>query len=217
MKLPVEIHYLGLQDYQNTYDAMKDFTLHRDMNTPDQIWVLEHPSVFTLGLAGDLNHLLDENSNIKLVQVDRGGQITYHGPGQIIVYLLLNLKRLGIYVKELVFRMEQAIINTLEHYQIASERQAGAPGIYIRSTSNTRYVGAKIAALGLKVTRHCTYHGLALNVNMDLAPFLMINPCGYPDLQTIDMKSLGVEKELTEVSKTLVKELQEQLSSLNFQ
>ncbi len=217
MKLPVEIHYLGLQDYQNTYDAMKVFTLHRDMNTPDQIWVLEHPSVFTLGLAGDLNHLLDENSNIKLVQVDRGGQITYHGPGQIIVYLLLNLKRLGIYVKELVFRMEQAIINTLEHYQIASERQAGAPGIYIRSTSNTRYVGAKIAALGLKVTRHCTYHGLALNVNMDLAPFLMINPCGYPDLQTIDMKSLGVEKELTEVSKTLVKELQEQLSSLNFQ
>ena len=115
MKPPVEVHYLGLQDYQKTYDAMKEFTLHRDMNTPDQIWVLEHSPVFTLGLAGDLNHLLDDNSNIKLVQVDRGGQITYHGPGQIIVYLLLDLKRLGIYVKELVFRMEQAIINTLEY------------------------------------------------------------------------------------------------------
>jgi len=217
MKPPVEIHYLGLQDYQPTYDAMKEFTRHRDQDTPDQIWVLEHPPVFTLGLAGDLNHLLDHNSKIDLVQVDRGGQITYHGPGQIIAYLLLDLKRLGIYVKELVFRIEQAIINTLEHYQIASERQAGAPGIYISSTSLSPHAGAKIAALGLKVTRHCSYHGLALNVNMDLAPFLMINPCGYPDLETIDMKSLGVEKELVEVSKTLVSELQQQLSSLNFQ
>jgi lipoyl(octanoyl) transferase len=217
MKPPVELHYLGLQDYQHTYDAMKEFTLHRDINTPDQIWILEHPPVFTLGLAGDLNHLLNHNSNIDLVQVDRGGQITYHGPGQIIVYLLLDLKRLGIYVKELVFRMEQAIINTLTYYQIGSERKTGAPGIYISSTSNLQHARAKIAALGLKVTRHCSYHGLALNVNMDLSPFLMINPCGYPDLETIDMKSMGVEKELTEVSKTLVKELQEQLSSLNFQ
>jgi len=217
MKPPVEIHYLGLQDYQDTYDAMKEFTLHRDKDTPDQMWVLEHTPVFTLGLAGDLNHLLDHNTKIDLVQVDRGGQITYHGPGQIIVYLLLDLKRLGIYVKELVFRMEQAIINTLEHYQIATERQVGAPGIYLCSTSQSTHAGAKIAALGLKVTRHCSYHGLALNVNMDLAPFLMINPCGYPDLETIDMKSLGVEKELSEVSKTLVSELQQQLSSLNFQ
>jgi len=217
MKPPVEIHYLGLQDYQNTYDAMKEFTLHRDEDTPDQIWVLEHPPIFTLGLAGDLNHLLDHNSNIKLIQVDRGGQITYHGPGQIIVYLLLDLKRLGIYVKELVSRMEQAIINTLEHYQIVSERQVGAPGIYISSTTNTPYAGSKIAALGLKVTRHCSYHGLALNVNMDLTPFLMINPCGYQDLETIDMKSLGVEKEFAEVSKTLVSELQQQLSLVKFQ
>ena len=217
MNSPVEIHYLGLQDYQQTYDAMKEFTLHRDDQTPDQIWVLEHPPIFTLGLAGDLNHLLNHNTEIPLVQVDRGGQITYHGHGQIILYLLFDLKRLGIYVKELVFRMEQAIINTLEHYQILAERQPGAPGIYISAKNHSEHVGAKIAALGLKVTRHCSYHGLALNVNMDLSPFLMINPCGYPDLETIDMKSLGVNKDLTEVAKTLVSELQQQLSTPNIQ
>ena len=212
MNLPLEIHHLGVQDYQATYDAMREFTAYRDDNTPDQIWVLEHPPVFTLGLAGDLNHLLDHNSEIALVHVDRGGQITYHGPGQIIMYLLIDLKRMGIYVKELVFRIEQSIINTLEKYQIETERQPGAPGIYVQAKSHPEYGGAKIAALGLKVTKHCSYHGLALNVKMDLSPFLMINPCGYPDLETIDMKSLGVDVELSTVAEELVKELTHQLS-----
>jgi lipoyl(octanoyl) transferase len=206
----LEIHYLGLQDYQSTYDAMKEFTLHRDVDTPDQLWVLEHPPVFTLGLAGDISHLLDHNSRIELVQVDRGGQITYHGPGQIVVYLLLDLKRMGIYVKELVNRMEQSIINTLTYFGIHSERQIGAPGIYI-TTKSLKHGGAKIAALGLKVTRHCSYHGLALNVDMDLAPFMMINPCGYQDLETVDMKSLGVQIPKSEVANILLKELTDQL------
>jgi lipoyl(octanoyl) transferase len=206
----LEIYHLGLQDYQSTYDAMKEFTSNRDAETPDQLWVLEHPPVFTLGLAGDISHLLDHNSSIELVQVDRGGQITYHGPGQIIVYLLLDLKRRGIYVKELVNRMEQAIIDTLKHFEIDSERQPGAPGIYIPQNITT-HGGAKIAALGLKVTKHCSYHGLALNVDMDLAPFMMINPCGYPDLETIDMKGIGVEVSIRSVSEILVNKLTEQL------
>lgn len=211
MNLPIETHYLGIQDYQDTYDAMREFTSHRDENTPDQIWVLEHPPVFTLGLAGDLNHLLDHNSKIALVHVDRGGQITYHGPGQIVIYLLIDLKRMGIYVKELVFRIEQSIINCLEKYQIETERQPGAPGIYVQPKSHPEYGGAKIAALGLKVTKHCSYHGLALNVSMDLSPFLLINPCGYPDLETIDMKTLRVHVPLSEVAEELVKELTHQL------
>jgi lipoyl(octanoyl) transferase len=207
----VEVHFLGTQDYQNTYDAMREYTLHRDSETPDQIWVLEHPPVFTLGMAGDLNHLLDHNTTIPLVQIDRGGQITYHGPGQIVVYLLLDLKRLGIYVKELVWRMEEALIRTLSQFNIQSERQIGAPGIYI-SPNQGSHQGAKIAALGLKVTKHCSYHGLALNVQMDLEPFHSINPCGYPDLETIDMKHLGVEVELDIVAKALVAQLEELLN-----
>jgi lipoyl(octanoyl) transferase len=206
----IETHYLGLQDYQSTYDAMKEFTSHRDADTPDQLWVLEHPPVFTLGLAGDISHLLYHNSAIELVQVDRGGQITYHGPGQLVVYLLLDLKRMGIYVKELVNRMEQSIINTLNYFGIDSERLIGAPGIYVAAKS-PKHGGAKIAALGLKVTRHCSYHGLALNVDMDLAPFMMINTCGYPDLETIDMRSLGVQTPKSEVANILLKELTDQL------
>ena len=206
----IEIHHLGLQNYQSTYDAMKEFTLNRDSNTPDQLWVLEHSPVFTLGLAGDISHLLDPNSTIELVKVDRGGQITYHGPGQVVVYLLLDLKRMGIYVKELVNRMEQSIIDTLSYFKIGSERHPGAPGIYIDSTSST-HCGAKIAALGLKVTKHCSYHGLDLNVDMDLSPFMTINPCGYPDLETVDMKTLGVQATSSEVAKILVKELSNQL------
>ena len=205
-----ETHYLGLQDYQSTYEAMQEFTKHRDENTPDQIWVLEHPPVFTLGLAGDLNHLLDHNTDIPLVQVDRGGQITYHGPGQIIIYLLFDLKRLGIYVKEFVFRIEEAVINTLAQWQIQTQREPGAPGIY-NSGNHPTFAGAKIAALGLKVTRHCTYHGLALNINMDLAPFQLINPCGYTDLETVDLASLGVKVDSQEIAKALVASLQQQL------
>jgi lipoyl(octanoyl) transferase len=208
--MSVEIHHLGIQDYQSTYEAMQEFTQNRDEQTPDQMWVLEHPSIFTLGLAGDFNHLLDHNTEIPLIQVDRGGQITYHGPGQIIIYLLCDLKRMGIYVKEFVFRIEEALINTLAQFQIEAQREPGAPGIYINSGHPT-FAGAKIAALGLKVTKHCTYHGLALNVNMDLAPFHLINPCGYPDLETVDLASLGVKVESQEIAKALVIELQQRL------
>ena len=210
MMSKVEVHFLGMQDYQNTYDAMREFTQHRDEQTPNQIWILEHPPVFTLGMAGDLNHLLDHNTNIPLIQIDRGGQITYHGPGQIVAYLLFDLKRQGIYVKELVNRLEEAIIQTLKHYGIQTERQPGAPGIYISEVKGKNHTGAKIAALGLKVTKHCTYHGLALNVRMDLAPYQSINPCGYPDLETIDMATLGVEVDQAEVAQRLVQELQAQ-------
>ncbi len=207
---PVETLYLGIQDYQKTYEAMQEFTKHRDAQTPDQIWVLEHPAVFTLGLAGDMNHLLKHNTDIPLVKVDRGGQITYHGPGQIMIYILYDLKRLGIYVKELVFRIEEAVIRALAHFQIDAQRVAGAPGIYIQE-NHPKFAGAKIAALGLKVTRHCSYHGLALNVKMDLEPFKFINPCGYPGLQTIDMDSLGVKVDTKEVATVLVAQLQLQL------
>ncbi len=207
---PVETLYLGIQDYQKTYEAMQEFTKHRDAQTPDQIWVLEHPAVFTLGLAGDMNHLLKHNTDIPLVKVDRGGQITYHGPGQIMIYILYDLKRLGIYVKELVFRIEEAVIRALAHFQIDAQRVAGAPGIYIQE-NHPKFAGAKIAALGLKVTRHCSYHGLALNVKMDLEPFKFINPCGYPGLQTIDMASLGVKVDTKEVATVLVAQLQLQL------
>jgi lipoyl(octanoyl) transferase len=155
--------------------------------------------------------LLDHNTAIPLIQIDRGGQITYHGPGQIVAYLLIDLKRIGIFVKELVSRIEESIILTLTHFGIDSEREAGAPGIYISANNQQKHAGAKIAALGLKVTKHCSYHGLALNVNMDLEPYQAINPCGYPDLETIDMASLGIKTTMEEVAKVLAKQLQEQL------
>ena len=208
--MAILVKHLGLVDYQSTYTAMQEFTKQRKIDTPDEIWVLEHLPVFTLGLAGDPSNLHAPSNQIPLVQVDRGGEITYHGPGQTVVYLLLDLKRLGIFVKELVVRIEQALIDTLADYNLKTERHAGAPGIYVAAKS-PQHGGAKIAALGLKVTRHCSYHGLALNVDMDLAPFMMINPCGYPDLETIDMRSLGVQTPKSEVANILLKELTDQL------
>jgi len=206
----VDVHFLGTQDFQKTYDAMRKFTAHRTHATPDEIWVLEHPQVFTLGLAGDSKHILKPITEIPLVQIDRGGQITYHGPGQIVVYLLLDLKRLGIFVKEFVRRIEEAVIQTLRHYEILAERHVGAPGIYV-GQEHAEHGGAKIAALGLKVTKHCTYHGLALNVQMDLQPFQTINPCGYSGLEVVDMATLGVTVEQEEVGQRLVRELQTHL------
>lgn len=206
----IVVKHLGLQDYLSTYEAMKRFTGTRTEQTQDEIWLLQHPAVYTLGQAGDPSHLLEANTEIPLCHIDRGGQITYHGPGQLVVYLLLDLKRLGIYVKELVFRMEQALIDTLSEYGISSERQAGAPGIYI-SASQSAWTGAKIAALGLKVTKHRSYHGLALNVAMDLAPFDAINPCGYKGLKTVDMKTLGVSDNIDTVAKKLLEHLRLQL------
>ena len=209
------VKHLGIADYESTYQAMRDFTQQRDGDTPDEIWILEHPPVFTLGLAGDAGNLHSPSNQIPLVQVDRGGEITYHGPGQIVVYLLLDLRRLGIFVKELVSRIEQALINTLADFGIRAERHAGAPGIYIAHESSVQaeYRGAKIAALGLKVSKGCSYHGLALNVSTDLAAFARIHPCGYEGLRTVDMQTLGIKDNIDIISQTLLGHLQKQLIS----
>jgi lipoyl(octanoyl) transferase len=209
------VKHLGLADYESTYQAMRDFTQQRDSDTPDEIWILEHPPVFTLGLAGDAGNLHSPSNDIPLVQVDRGGEITYHGPGQIVVYLMLDLRRLGIFVKELVSRIEQALIDTLADFAIQAERHAGAPGIYIAQESSMQieYRGAKIAALGLKVSKGCSYHGLALNVSTDLAAFARIHPCGYEGLRTVDMQTLGIKDNIDIISQTLFGHLQKQLIS----
>jgi lipoyl(octanoyl) transferase len=162
---------------------MKAFTAARDAATRDEIWLLEHPPVFTLGQGAKPEHLLDPGA-IPVVRTDRGGQVTYHGPGQAVIYLLLDLRRLGFGVKELVRRMEQAVIDLLAEYGVAAERRPGAPGVYAG--------GAKIAALGLRVRGGCCYHGLAFNVDMDLEPFRRINPCGYPGLEVTQCRDLGI-------------------------
>jgi lipoyl(octanoyl) transferase len=209
------VKHLGVADYESTYQAMRDFTQQRDGNTPDEIWILEHPPVFTLGLAGDASNLHSPSNQIPLVQVDRGGEITYHGPGQIVVYLLLDLRRLGIFVKELVSRIEQALIDTLADFGIQAERHAGAPGIYVarEGAMPLEYQGAKIAALGLKVSKGCSYHGLALNVSTDLRAFARIHPCGYEGLKTVDMQTLGIKDNIDIISQTLLGHLQKQLTS----
>ena len=207
------VKHLGLADYVSTYEAMRLFTKERNSATPDEIWVLEHPPVFTLGLAGDASNLHSPSKQIPLVQVDRGGEITYHGPGQIVVYLLLDLKRLGIFVKELVSRIEQAVIDTLADFGIKAERHPGAPGIYVLEQPGVpeEWVGAKLAALGLKVSKSCSYHGLALNVATDLEAFRRIHPCGYEDLKTVDMQTLGIKDNVDIISQRLLEHLQKQL------
>jgi lipoyl(octanoyl) transferase len=211
--MTVLIKHLGVADYAKTYEAMKVFTKERTANTPDEIWVLEHPPVFTLGLAGDASNLHSPSNQIPMVQADRGGEITYHGPGQIVVYLLLDLKRIGIYVKELVSRIEQALIDTLADFGIQAERKAGAPGIYISPQIGVpaQWVGAKVAALGLKVSKSCSYHGLALNVATDLDAFGRIHPCGYEGLKTVDMQTLGIKDNIGTISQRLLEHLQKQL------
>jgi lipoyl(octanoyl) transferase len=211
--MKVLVKHLGLADYAKTYEAMQAFTKERNANTPDEIWVLEHPPVFTLGLAGDASNLHSPSKQIPMVQVDRGGEITYHGPGQLVVYLLLDLKRLGIYVKEFVFRIEQAAIDTLADFGVQAERKQGAPGIYVSEQGGVsdEWVGAKVAALGLKVSKSCSYHGLALNVATDLEAFGRIHPCGYEGLKTVDMQTLGIKDNIDIISKVLLKHLQRQL------
>jgi lipoyl(octanoyl) transferase len=205
--------HLGRQDYLPTYEAMKKFSAERTNETPDEIWVLEHPPIYTLGQAGDPSHLLKPNEEIPLIATDRGGQITYHGPGQIIVYLLLDLRRRHLFVRDLVVRIEQAIINTLFDLGLNGERRLGAPGIYLSEQNSIpqEYVGAKIAALGLKIAKQSSYHGLALNVNMDLSPFSAINPCGYEGLKTVDLNSLGVSDNSDTVTQYLLSHLSQQL------
>ena len=213
--MPALVKHLGLADYLSTYEAMQTFTKSRNNTTQDEIWVLEHPPVFTLGLAGDAANLHSPSKQIPLVEVDRGGEITYHGPGQVVIYLLLDLKRLGIYVKELVSRIEQALIDTLADFGIQAERRAGAPGIYISTQSgvSAKWIGAKVAALGLKVSKNCSYHGLALNVATDLDAFGRIHPCGYEGLKTVDMQTLGIKDNIDTISQRLLEHLQKQLMS----
>ena len=207
---------LGLVDYASTFAAMQEFTATRDAGTPDALWICEHPSIFTQGLAGKADHLLNPG-NITVVQSDRGGQVTYHGPGQVVAYPLIDLKRAGYYVKEYVYRIEESLIKTLAHFGVTGHRIAGSPGIYVRlddphahaaltgprpPTDPFRGLG-KIAALGIKVSRHCTYHGVALNVAMDLEPYSRINPCGYAGLQTIDLSTIGVSASWQEAAEVL--------------
>ena len=203
------IRELGRVAYTPTFEQMQALTVARDVNSPDEFWLLEHPPVFTLGQAGLESHLLHATS-VPLVHTDRGGQITYHGPGQVVIYMLLDLKRRGMMIKEWVRRIEEAIILTLGDYGLQTERHEGAPGIYIGNDGTQTHAGAKIAALGLKVKNGCTYHGLSLNVVMDLSPFLQINPCGYAGLETVDMRTMGVDAPQDEVAHVLANYLTEQ-------
>jgi len=208
----VLIKNLGLVEYQDAYIAMQSFTKERLPTTPDELWILQHPPIFTLGLAGNPANLHRPINHIPLLEVDRGGEITYHGPGQIIIYLLVDLKRKKLFVKDLVRAIEQSVIDTLTKFGVLAERKLGAPGIYIaKQNQSSHFQGAKIAALGLKITKQCSYHGLALNVAMDMRPFDAIHPCGYEGLQTIDMKTLGISENIDLVATCLVDHLKRQL------
>ncbi len=202
--LAIKLRQLGLVDYQQTFDAMRLFTANRKQHTADEIWLLQHPPTFTQGRHGKAEHLHDAG-NIPLVQIDRGGQVTYHGPGQLVAYLLLDLRRRRMGVRQLVSLMEQAVISLLADYAIDATSRADAPGVYINKS--------KIAALGLRVTRGCSYHGLSLNVDMDLTPFQRINPCGYPGLEVTDMRRLGITAPLEQVGANLLQQLLQQLSA----
>ena len=201
----------GYEAYDTTFAAMRAFTDARSAATANQLWMVEHPPVFTLGLGADPAHIIHAH-DIPIVQTDRGGEVTYHGPGQAVVYLLFDLRRQSkkILPREFVNRIEQAVIDTLAAYNLSGERKPGAPGIYV---ANGEHQGAKIAALGLKIRGNgCTYHGVSLNVAMDLQPFSWINPCGYAGLQTIDMKTLGVTTSLSEAQQLLTHHLHVQLT-----
>lgn len=217
----------GLVEYAPTFAAMQAFTARRDADTPDELWLLQHPPVYTLGMAGKREHLLADTTpapaasvrpgeaggelaapaeclgGIPVVAIDRGGQVTYHGPGQVVIYLLVDLKRRGYGVRELVRRMEQSVIDLLASLAIPAQRREGAPGVYVGS--------AKIAALGLRVRQGCTYHGLALNVDMDLSPYAAINPCGYPGLMVTQLRDLGVQLDVETAGERLLSVLRAQL------
>ncbi|HWI77692.1 MAG TPA: lipoyl(octanoyl) transferase LipB [Ramlibacter sp.] len=204
---------------------MRAFTSARTEATPDELWLCEHPPVYTQGLAGRAEHVRDAGA-IPVIATDRGGQVTYHGPGQVVAYPLIDLRRAGYFVKEYVYRIEEAVIRTLEHFGVTGHRVRGAPGIYVRlddpfshamlpppqpSPSGGRsddFQGlGKIAALGIKVSRHCAYHGVALNVDMDLEPFTRIDPCGYASLKTVDLSTIGVSTTWNEAAQVLGQKL----------
>lgn len=202
------VRRLGLVEYKPTWRRMQEFTAARDEGSEDEIWLLQHPPVFTLGQAGKAEHLL-RDVGIPVVKIDRGGQVTYHGPGQLVVYLLLDLRRGDLKVRELVRKMEQAVIDLLAAYGIAGERLSGAPGVYVG--------GAKIAALGLRVKNGCSFHGLCLNVDMDLSPYQAINPCGYAGMAVTQMKDLATKMrnavDMQSVGEQLVRHLEAQLKT----
>ncbi len=223
--MAMALRQLGRVDYAPTYAAMQAYTQHRDANSPDELWVCEHPPVFTQGLAGKADHLLMPG-DIPVVATNRGGQVTYHGPGQVVAYPLLDLQRAGYFVKEYVYRLEEAVIRTLAHYGVTGHRVAGAPGIYVRLDDPFGHTAlpqrpqrgqqgqapdftglGKIAALGIKISRHCSYHGVALNVAMDLEPYSRINPCGYAGLPTVDLSTIGVSADWADVAHVMSQKL----------
>jgi len=226
---------LGRVDYADTAERMRHFTETRDADTPDEIWLCEHPPVYTQGIAGRAQHVLNAGG-IPVVQTNRGGQVTYHGPGQVVAYPLVDLRRLGIYVKEYVYRLEHCVLKTLESYGVTGHRVPGAPGIYVRladpfghapleavpprerqgvaAGADAAFAGlGKIAALGVKVSRHCAYHGVALNVAMDLTPFRGIDPCGYAGLATVDLATLNVDADWADAAQRLGARLAAHLSA----
>jgi lipoyl(octanoyl) transferase len=245
----MDTRFLGRIDYLPTYVAMQAFTDERHQQNsgqidikptyllPNQLWICEHNPVFTQGLAGKTEHILNAG-DIPIVQSNRGGQVTYHGPGQVVAYPLIDLKAAGYFVKEYVYRLEEAVIRTLAHFDVTGHRVAGAPGIYVRlddprshalleqrpqKKSENKAINwnltpidfaglGKIAALGIKVSRHCAYHGVALNVAMDLEPFSRINPCGYSGLQTVDLATLGLTASMQDVEPIFVMHLQSRLT-----
>ena len=221
--MTIDIRMLGRVDYATTVQAMQDYTTARSAGTPDVLWMCEHAPMYTQGLAGKSDHVLNPG-NIPVVATNRGGQVTFHGPGQVVAYPLIDLQRAGYFVKEYVYRVEEAVIRTLAHFGITGHRVGGAPGIYVRLDDPHSHallpqrpqkrIGTaapipdfeglgKIAALGIKVSRHSTYHGVALNVAMDLEPFARINPCGYAGLQTVDLATLGVAAEWPDAAQRL--------------
>ena len=200
---------LGRVDYAPTFQAMKDFTAQRTPDEREQLWVCEHSPVFTLGLAGKPEHVLNAGG-IPVVQTDRGGQVTYHGPGQVVAYPLIDLRPRGIFVKEYVYRLEEAVIRTLAHFGVTGHRVGGAPGSPAPEPDFTGL--GKIAALGIKVSNHRAYHGVALNVAMDLEPFARINPCGYAGLKTVDLSTIGVSASWDEAAHELATQLQRLLA-----
>ncbi len=192
------VRRLGRQDYHPVWQAMHDFTDQRDDTTRDEVWLVEHNPVFTQGQAGKTEHLLN-TGDIPVVQSDRGGQVTYHGPGQIVAYFLINLRRKKLGVRELVTDIENLVINTLNAYNIDAAARPDAPGVYVE--------GKKICSLGLRIRKGCSFHGLALNVNMDLSPFLRINPCGYQGMEMVQVSDLGGPARIEDVEQQLIKEL----------
>jgi lipoyl(octanoyl) transferase len=197
------VRHLGLVEYLPTLEAMRSFTAERDESTPDEIWLLQHPRVFTQGQAGKPEHLLAPG-DIPVVQVERGGQVTYHGPGQLVAYLMLNLRRQGLGVRVLVTAMERALVDVLAGYGVEAAPKADAPGVYVK--------GEKIASLGLRVRNGCSFHGLALNVDMDMSPFQRINPCGYAGLKMVQLGDLlDTPPALDEVAQRLERALRERL------